>query len=436
LTHTHAGTHSIKKRIISKNISLRVADVTTIDSFCLDWVYAYPVLSNLDVYGVELDWAQIRKAFLNLIENDHIKKIIKLKWKGLILDEYQDCDLDQHNIALKLSKLLPTRIFGDPLQGIFDFNGASFNWDFDVLTNFEQVAFEIIPVRWLTTCPELGDWLLKKRNELISENKVTFQNSPASINLIRTNDYLSMIKISNRIARTNPGESILIINHQAAQCHNTAKSLVGLFKSIEELEFIDLKEFAKAYDATSDDKKFSYIINNLKKFVIGINNNLLNNLDHLKKGKILKNEYYLKNKNVLDDLSQKMLVWDISEIISVLELLTKLQGFKVFRLEAWVLMLEAFKNLSLSNSNTLEEATRSVVNKYRYIGRRPHLRIVARIRLIKGLDFDHVIIYNFQDLKNVKEAYVALTRAKKSITIFADKETFTYSDSNLPNLLN
>jgi hypothetical protein len=44
------------------------------------------------------------------------------------VDEYQDCSLDQHELICLLSEILPCRILGDPLQGIFSFtNGACSN---------------------------------------------------------------------------------------------------------------------------------------------------------------------------------------------------------------------------------------------------------------------------------------------------------------------
>lgn len=50
-----------------------------------------------------------------------IKKYLAIKYDHLIVDEYQDCTVDQHQMIMSLSTILQTHILGDPLQGIFDF---------------------------------------------------------------------------------------------------------------------------------------------------------------------------------------------------------------------------------------------------------------------------------------------------------------------------
>jgi DNA helicase IV len=47
-------------------------------------------------------------------------------------------------------------------------------------------------------------------------------------------------------------------------------------------------------------------------------------------------------------------------------------------------------------------------------------RIVSRTLLIKGLEFDHAIVANADEL-DAKELYVAITRGSKSLTILSAK---------------
>jgi superfamily I DNA/RNA helicase len=51
-----------------------------------------------------------------------VQQVIGSSYAGLFVDEYQDCTRAQHAIVLMLAELLPCRILGDPLQGIFGFN--------------------------------------------------------------------------------------------------------------------------------------------------------------------------------------------------------------------------------------------------------------------------------------------------------------------------
>lgn len=63
------------------------------------------------------------------------------------------------------------------------------------------------------------------------------------------------------------------------------------------------------------------------------------------------------------------------------------------------------------------ECLMRVRESIRHAGRRPDTRIVSRTVLIKGLEFDHVLIANLQALDDPQNLYVALSRARKSLTV-------------------
>jgi hypothetical protein len=65
--------------------------------------------------------------------------------------------LAQHGLALALLDVLPCRIVGDPLQGIFDFgDNEAIQWDEHVSSAFDPVAGPTKPWRWVDTNPALG----------------------------------------------------------------------------------------------------------------------------------------------------------------------------------------------------------------------------------------------------------------------------------------
>jgi ATP-dependent exoDNAse (exonuclease V) beta subunit len=59
------------------------------------------------------------------------------------------------------------------------------------------------------------------------------------------------------------------------------------------------------------------------------------------------------------------------------------------------------------------------------------LRVVSRTVLIKGLEYDHVIIPNLERISDHCNLYVALTRARKSVTVIGRKSTITLSETTL-----
>lgn len=69
-------------------------------------------------------------------------------YKGLYVDEYQDCTSEQHALVMKLARELPCRILGDPLQGIFDFGEQIIDWKRDVAGMCSVLGTLQTPERW------------------------------------------------------------------------------------------------------------------------------------------------------------------------------------------------------------------------------------------------------------------------------------------------
>ncbi|HCN38712.1 MAG TPA: hypothetical protein DIS77_00170 [Rothia sp.] len=51
--------------------------------------------------------------------------------------------------------------------------------------------------------------------------------------------------------------------------------------------------------------------------------------------------------------------------------------------------------------------------------------MAARTLLVKGLEYDHVIIANLANFTDPRNLYVALTRARKSVTILGRPSAVT-----------
>ncbi len=91
----------------------------------------------------------------------------------VLVDEYQDCLIDQHNLVLALREAVPTAVFGDPLQGLFNFgHNRPVSWTTDVLTAFPHVGVASYPWRWHVDNPELGEWLVSIRQQLLAGQSI------------------------------------------------------------------------------------------------------------------------------------------------------------------------------------------------------------------------------------------------------------------------
>lgn len=86
------------------------------------------------VLKIQPFYPSLRRAVRDLVVNGNISEIITATYSRLLVDEYQDCNSEQHELTCALSCLLPTVVFGDPMQCIFNFSGPMPHWNQTVET--------------------------------------------------------------------------------------------------------------------------------------------------------------------------------------------------------------------------------------------------------------------------------------------------------------
>jgi hypothetical protein len=102
-----------------------------------------------------------------------------------------------------------------------------------------------------------------------------------------------------------------------------------------------------------------------------------------------------------------------------LQALRDVEGVRLFRREAWFGIVEALRICESTPGLPVHDAVVLIRNKISITGRRPESRIVGRPLLVKGLEFDHAVITEADQL-NAHELYVALTRGSSSVGIVTD----------------
>ncbi len=102
--------------------------------------------------------------------------VVRSSYSGLFVDEYQDCTLLQHEFIRMISEILPTRILGDPLQGIFNFEGPGTMVDLEDkshMTGFHNHRYALHePWRWKGQNEKLGEDLKNIRSKLEQRNSI------------------------------------------------------------------------------------------------------------------------------------------------------------------------------------------------------------------------------------------------------------------------
>jgi hypothetical protein len=103
----------------------------------------------------------------------------------------------------------------------------------------------------------------------------------------------------------------------------------------------------------------------------------------------------------------------------LLEACAALTGTTLYRRELWTEALRAVRCAEDGEAPTLREAAWRSRNRTRQVGRREELRVVSRTLLVKGLEYDHAVVTDAGAM-DAKHLYVALTRARLSLTVVAD----------------
>jgi len=476
LTHTHAGVASIKEKITKTQINLDQYSVETISSFAQKYLKAFYVGTdvpeqeaknrndpNKDYHSFII--LKTRTLFLSPI----IKQIIQASYDGLFVDEYQDCTKLQHALIMEMANILPTRILGDPLQGIFDFNGPIVNLDTD-LPGFIKFPDLHTPFRWYKKGNNklLGDLIKNFREPLINGNVFDVcTNSDIGVYVITVeegdfedskSEYRK--KISNLISNktNNPNfESLLIIVPEYTEIEkgkeirkggitDRAKTLskIDYSRSIVLLEAIDDKKFyalANEFDnlmisiqkAKKPIKKIYKLLSNFfynssppKRKNIGLNDWISTrpknkNGDYYIKAKqsdagILADELRTLIEIILLNPSQKGMYSLLLHVKNDLKIKIRL------RRELLSSIVKAL-NDSINENLTVYEAMKAYKNIVRRVGRKVHGKCIGTTLLTKGLEFDTVAILDVHKFDCPKHLYVALTRCCKNLVLFTAQGT-------------
>jgi len=160
--------------------------------------------------------------------------------------------------VLKLADIIPTRILGDPLQGIFYFGGSEIvDWKIHVKPHFDELPRLSQPHRWAGKNHALGEWLLIVRERLETDRPVDLRQAPAGcIEFVQLPDNA---KDQGNIQRERcmsvkyrNDETLLAIHSWEDQCHSIARQSGGKFRSQETIDCDELYKAAKAFDSAVD----------------------------------------------------------------------------------------------------------------------------------------------------------------------------------------
>jgi hypothetical protein len=342
------------------------------------------------------------------------------------VDEYQDCNTGQHAFLVSLSQALrATIVLGDRLQGIFGFGGQCLvDWETDVCATFPSFEVQCEPHRWKDSNPELGRWLLEIREGMSDGAVLDFSSFDVpGLRWVRGDVATVAFSFNDR------AESVVLLDKWPNDVAGHAGRLNGAYSVMEEIQGKFMISSLRDLPSTDNYLLADWLARFAKKCAVGlagIDRPVLTGLQanqpvtHFKRDGL---------ESVLASLDALRSSPSMTLLLKAATVIRSAPGIKVYRWEAWADTLRAIENSLTSEFTPLEELGR-VRDRLRRSGRRPSARIASRTLLIKGLEFDHVIIADLNKMRDPRNLYVALTRAKKSITLIGSSPRITLRDDN------
>ncbi len=417
LTHTHAGVYSLRKRLQRLNAPPKFYHIDTIAGWALGYASAYPTLSGIEeTKPTGVSWSNVYFTALNLLQSPHIKKVIQSSYAGMYVDEYQDCTQSQHKIIMALANILPCRLVGDPLQGIFGFrkDDPLIDWEIDVKSNFESLPELVVPWRWNGENEKLGEWL-KDFRRLLLEGRPISLPSPIIINWKPLTPQNKIVACSS-LRET----SVVAIDKTANQCHAIASRLGGFYSSMEEMDCGDLLSAAQKIQSVTGFERAIAVIDFAKSCMTQISTDLARVHNAFSKTKTPDPTKYKKSdvQRSIRALNAIISSNEIHRVREAFQEISTIDGARIYRRELWREMQSTLAAYDLTGSENLRDTAWRVRYRTRIIGRKSEARVVSRTLLIKGLEYDHAIVLDADNL-DAKNLYVAMTRGRKSLTVLS-----------------
>ena len=430
LTHTYAGVNALRRKMRTLRVSDKFHRIDTIASWAIRLSLSYSKTSGWDIerpYDND-QWSTLYHACARLLDYEFVRRLVRASYDGLYVDEYQDCSITQHNIVLKLARDIPTRVLGDPLQGIFDFTGQDpVDWARDVENNFECLGSLDIPHRWLQAgMGSLGAWLNDVRQHLQQRQPIDLgTDRPIAVRFVQPDDGPEALRRSQgntcRYFNCDRTHTVIAIHagsqQYKAKCHNLARNLSGNFSSIEEIEGKDLFSFIqKIVRARTGAARLYQVIEFAKKCMTGVSQNLPAGTI---RGEHVRVRANTRNPEAARCANAYLMAPNSCAMARLFLEIRRAANVRVIRADLLNRTLGVLNKHVLHPKLSLAEAAEQYHSEFRHkgrpIGRR---KLIGTTLLVKGLEFDHAIVLDAESLSK-KELYVALTRAARSLTIIS-----------------
>jgi hypothetical protein len=416
LTHTHAGVDALRQRFRHHAIKQSKYHIDTIAGWAWGWVRMYPCNSVYSGATKIAEWSSVYASMCTLLDKTFVRQGILNSYCGIIVDEYQDCTVEMHRLIVALKALMPCRVLGDDLQGIFGFRDEKLvDWS-DVREDFrDDLGSLATPHRWINAGNKrLGEWLLTSRIDFRANREPSYRGSPI--------EHLSMSYkdlSKNLISMVHRKEGrICVIGHKARPLPaGIETSLVNQqFRILEPNDLSALQELVVAIcngNAATKSRKATAFFKRVFGGVIPDDQRFLQAILGNKRSRAVRKDRKALFEKHREGVTPALLLDLLDYIASAKDLSCKLRESA----SALRCILESHLETGVS----IDTLYADEIARRKYQSRGKVYRCVGSTLLVKGLEFDHAIVLRNPDWQRDwgthKDIYVALSRGAKSATL-------------------
>lgn len=423
LTHTNAGKSALETRLTKAKVLTSAYRVSTIDSWCIRLISTFPKRSGHN-RAIEMlsnpgnDYAAIRQAAWNLAASGNISDVLQATYSNLLVDEYQDCTVPQHNVVGWVANVLPTCVLGDPLQAIFGFREPTVHWDGHVHKLFPPAGELTTPWRWNNVgAGTLGAWLLGARRLLLSGQAVDLRGAPEEVvwkELPVDPNLAHQVRLEAARTKSVVGDgSVLVIGDSTNPTgqRQVASQTPGA-TTVEAVDLRDLTRFGVQFKP-ADAQALPLLLDFASELMTGVGQaDLLRRLDMLERG-AARNDASAPEAAAL----QFRRAPTFSSAQELLRALEDAPNARVFRPEA-LRVLHVSLAAAAQGHSTFAAAVVQARERNRHSGRPILRRAVGSTLLLKGLEADTAVVLN-PEVMDARHLYVALTRGARRLVVCA-----------------
>lgn len=427
LTHTVAGVAALRQRLVRDKIPTSQYRLNTIAGWSMNLISMFPERAGYALNPLApLDYERVQRAAANLCQSGLITRELRATYARVLVDEYQDCSMNQHLIIRGLNLALPAVVFGDPLQAIFNFGADPLpSWNGQVAVDFPMIGQLAHPWRWRNVgADDLGQWLMQVRAALVSNQSIDLRTCPGRVAWHpltgdANQNLTQQIAAQYDLARRFPNDKILVIGDSRVveMRHNFAIRAPGV-AVVEPVEYRDVIAAANNMNNQTGPALLDACLVFLNSVMTNVSG------DQLK----TRVQSILGSRNRTPPTPPERAAIALAtgggyaQAVGFLQAMAADRDRRVYRLSAFNILLDAVSTAAANASTDLTSAIAQLREQQRHAGRAVPPRAIGSTLLLKGLETDHAIILDADSPRNPmskEDLYVALTRGARSVTVFS-----------------